>query len=49
MICAVLVIAVVMALIVTAPVGRGVMLAVALTALVRASLLFRSIRRDSQA
>jgi hypothetical protein len=38
-----------MAVVVEAPVGKAVMFAIALTALVRAYLLYRSLRQEQQA
>jgi hypothetical protein len=45
----VILVALVMAVVVEAPVGKAVMFAIALTALVRAYLLYRSLRREQQA
>ena len=45
----VILVALVMAVVVEAPVGKAVMFAIALTALVRAYLLYRSLRQEQQA
>jgi hypothetical protein len=45
----VILVALVMMVVVEAPAGKAVMFAIALTALVRAYLLYRSLRREQQA
>jgi hypothetical protein len=45
----VILVALVMAVVVESPVGKAVMFAIALTALVRAYLLYRSLRQEQQA
>jgi Na+/H+ antiporter NhaD/arsenite permease-like protein len=48
MIGVVVVVAVVMVFTVSSPLGRAVMFAILLTALVRATVLFRSLRREAR-
>jgi hypothetical protein len=45
----VILVALVMAVVVEAPVGKALMFAIAVTAVVRAYLLYRSLRREQQA
>jgi hypothetical protein len=45
----VILVALVMAVVVESPVGKAVMFAIALTALVRAYLLYRSLRQEQRA